>query len=56
MGILLLKMLTGFIIGTHFGKLRGNGEISPAMGIFLTVSLTLIICSIIDFILVGKNV
>jgi hypothetical protein len=51
MGVLLLKMFAGFIVGTYFGKLQASGEVSRLKGLALTISLTLILCYTIDYII-----
>ncbi len=44
----LLKMLTGFMIGRSVGKYCAKNELSPILGIALTVAFVLAACLLID--------
>lgn len=50
MGLLLLKGFSGFIIGTYFGKLAAKKLLSQGKALFLTITLTIILCTLIDLI------
>lgn len=44
----VLKIITGFIIGRSVGKYCAKNELSPILGIALTVSFVLVACLMID--------
>ncbi len=50
--IALLKLGLGFFIGKSIGHYCSRNELSPMLGIGLTVALTLLACALIDKVLV----
>jgi uncharacterized membrane protein SpoIIM required for sporulation len=47
-GMAILKLLAGFMIGKCVGTYCAKNELSPILGIALTVGLVLLSCVIID--------
>jgi len=44
----LLKMTFGFMIGRTIGTYCAKNELSPILGIALTVACVLLVCTLID--------
>lgn len=47
-GIAILKLLTGFMIGKYVGIYCARNELSPMLGLALTIGLVLLACGLID--------
>jgi hypothetical protein len=45
---ILLKLTSGFLIGKMVGRYCANNELSPILGIALTVACVLAACLLID--------
>ena len=50
-GMVILKLLSGFMIGKFVGVYCARNELSPMLGLALTVSLVLLACGLIDKVL-----
>jgi hypothetical protein len=50
--IFLLKLGSSLLIGKSLGQYFRKNELSPILGIGLTVALTLLVCVLIDKVLV----
>jgi hypothetical protein len=48
----LLKIMSGFLIGKSIGQYCHKNELSPILGIALTVTCVLAICILIDKVLI----
>lgn len=46
--IVILKMLSGYIVGMSIGRYIAKNELSPILGIALTVASVLAACVLID--------
>ena len=44
----MLKVIAGFLIGVNVGRYCGKNELSPFLGMSLTVVLTIAICVLLD--------
>jgi hypothetical protein len=44
----ILKMVLGFFIGSYVGRYCAKNELSPILGICLTVSFVLATCLLVD--------
>lgn len=45
---IILKLLSGFFIGSFIGRYCARNELSPILGICLTVAIILAVCLLID--------
>lgn len=46
--VMVLKLVSGFVIGSVVGRYCAKNELSGILGVALTVSLVLLACTLID--------